>query len=100
MQINNHIFSYSSVQTSISPMFCVWDFVVSDYGYLLIVSLLNLIIGIELGGLAITVANPTDLVKVRLQAEGKLPLGVPRRYLGAVDAYIKIIKQVHAFALE
>ncbi|PRQ54815.1 putative mitochondrial carrier domain-containing protein [Rosa chinensis] len=31
------------------------------------------------GALAITVANPTDLVKVRLQAEGKLPPGAPRR---------------------
>ncbi|KAL7195179.1 hypothetical protein ACSBR1_035409 [Camellia fascicularis] len=39
------------------------------------------------GAIAITVANPTDLVKVRLQAEGKLPPGVPRRYSGALNAY-------------
>lgn len=39
-------------------------------------------------------ANPTDLVKVRLQAEGKLPAGVPRRYSGAVDAYYTIVRQV------
>ncbi|KAI5682676.1 hypothetical protein M9H77_03904 [Catharanthus roseus] len=45
------------------------------------------------GALGITVANPTDLVKVRLQAEGKLPPGVPRRYSGALDAYSKIVRQ-------
>ncbi|KAG2670029.1 hypothetical protein I3843_14G063600 [Carya illinoinensis] len=42
------------------------------------------------GAIAIAVANPTDLVKVRLQAEGKLPAGVPRRYSGALDAYFTI----------
>jgi hypothetical protein len=46
------------------------------------------------GALAIAVANPTDLVKVRLQAEGKLPPGVPRRYSGAMNAYSTIVKQV------
>ncbi|KAE8039201.1 hypothetical protein FH972_011631 [Carpinus fangiana] len=45
------------------------------------------------GAIAILVANPTDLVKVRLQAEGKLPAGVPRRYAGALDAYFTIVKQ-------
>ncbi|KAG9142561.1 hypothetical protein Leryth_011650 [Lithospermum erythrorhizon] len=45
------------------------------------------------GALGITVANPTDLVKVRLQAEGKLPPGAPRRYSGALDAYSKIVRQ-------
>lgn len=39
-------------------------------------------------------ANPTDLVKVRLQAEGKLPVGVARRYSGALQAYYAIVKQV------
>jgi 4-amino-4-deoxy-L-arabinose transferase-like glycosyltransferase len=33
-------------------------------------------------------------VKVRLQAEGKLPPGVPRRYSGALNAYSTIVKQV------
>ncbi|TQE00935.1 hypothetical protein C1H46_013475 [Malus baccata] len=42
------------------------------------------------GALAIIVANPTDLVKVRLQAEGKLPAGVPKRYTGSLDAYSTI----------
>ena len=39
-------------------------------------------------------ANPTDLVKVRLQAEGRLPPGVPRRYSGALNAYSTIARQV------
>ncbi|ONI00022.1 hypothetical protein PRUPE_6G063200 [Prunus persica] len=51
------------------------------------------------GALAIIVANPTDLVKVRLQAEGKLPAGVPRRYSGAVDAYFTIVRQEGVGAL-
>lgn len=46
------------------------------------------------GALGITIANPTDLVKVRLQAEGKLQPGVPRRYSGALNAYSTIIRQV------
>ncbi|KAL4338072.1 hypothetical protein AHAS_Ahas12G0173600 [Arachis hypogaea] len=45
------------------------------------------------GVVAIAVANPTDLVKVRLQAEGKLPPGVPRRYSGSLNAYSTIVKQ-------
>lgn len=46
------------------------------------------------GALAIAVANPTDLVKVRLQSEGKLPKGAPRRYTGALNAYSTIVRQV------
>ncbi|XP_042414418.1 mitochondrial uncoupling protein 1-like [Zingiber officinale] len=53
----------------------------------------KILAGLTAGALGITIANPTDLVKVRLQVEGKLPPGVPRRYLGALDAYVKIIKQ-------
>nr|AFK39665.1 unknown [Medicago truncatula] len=45
------------------------------------------------GALAITIANPTDLVKVRLQSEGQLPSGVPKRYSGAMDAYSTILRQ-------
>ncbi|KAF5446806.1 hypothetical protein F2P56_032407 [Juglans regia] len=45
------------------------------------------------GAIAIAVANPTDLVKVRLQAEGKPLAGVPRRYSGALDAYFNIVRQ-------
>ncbi|KAJ6750244.1 hypothetical protein OIU85_000842 [Salix viminalis] len=51
------------------------------------------------GAIGITVANPTDLVKVRLQAEGKLPAGVPRRYSGALNAYSTILRQEGVGAL-
>nr|XP_023906775.1 mitochondrial uncoupling protein 1-like isoform X2 [Quercus suber] len=54
----------------------------------------KILAGLTTGALAIMVANPTDLVKVRLQAEGKLPPGVPRRYSGALNAYSTIVKQV------
>lgn len=48
----------------------------------------------DVGAIGISIANPTDLVKVRLQAEGKLPPGVPKRYYGSMDAYVTIVKQV------
>lgn len=51
------------------------------------------------GAIAIAVANPTDLVKVRLQAEGNLLPGVPRRYSGALNAYYTIVKQEGLAAL-
>ncbi|KAJ0083451.1 hypothetical protein Patl1_31173 [Pistacia atlantica] len=51
------------------------------------------------GAIAIAVANPTDLVKVRLQAEGKLLSGVPRRYYGTLDAYYTIVRQEGLAAL-
>ncbi|KAL1359795.1 hypothetical protein HN51_005145 [Arachis hypogaea] len=51
------------------------------------------------GAVAIAVANPTDLVKVRLQAEGKLPAGVPRRYTGSLNAYSTIVRQEGVGAL-
>ena len=49
--------------------------------------------GLTTSAIGITVASPTDVVKVRLQAEGRLPAGVPRRYTGAIDAYRKIVAQ-------
>ncbi|PWA62866.1 Mitochondrial brown fat uncoupling protein [Artemisia annua] len=39
--------------------------------------------------LSISVANPTDLVKVLIQAEGKLAPCVPRHYSSALNAYSK-----------
>lgn len=38
-------------------------------------------------------------MKVRLQADGKMPVGVPRRYSGALDAYYTIAKQEGLAAL-
>ncbi|KAJ0020152.1 hypothetical protein Pint_32614 [Pistacia integerrima] len=54
---------------------------------------------LQTGAIAIAVANPTDLVKVRLQAEGKLLSGVPRRYYGTLDAYYTIVRQEGLAAL-
>ncbi|KAJ0984067.1 hypothetical protein J5N97_002423 [Dioscorea zingiberensis] len=53
----------------------------------------KILAGLTTGALGIMVANPTDLVKVRLQAEGKLPPGAPRRYSGALNAYTTIARQ-------
>ncbi|KAI4374207.1 hypothetical protein MLD38_012224 [Melastoma candidum] len=53
----------------------------------------KILAGLTTGALGILVANPTDLVKVRLQAEGKLPPGAPRRYSGALNAYSTIVRQ-------
>jgi len=49
--------------------------------------------GLATGALAITVASPTDLVKVRMQSEGKLAPGVPKKYTSAVGAYGVIVRE-------
>lgn len=53
----------------------------------------KILAGLTTGALGIAIANPTDLVKVRLQSEGKLAPGAPRRYSGALNAYSTIVKQ-------
>ena len=60
---------------------------------------LKIAAGMTTGGLGIAVASPTDLVKVRMQAEGKLPAGVPRKYPSAFAAYGIIAKQEGVAAL-
>ena len=55
--------------------------------------------GLTTGGLGIMVASPTDLVKVRMQAEGKLPAGTPKKYPSAMSAYGIIVKQEGVAAL-
>ncbi|KAF7825579.1 mitochondrial uncoupling protein 1 [Senna tora] len=59
----------------------------------------KILAGLTTGAVAIAIANPTDLVKVRLQAEGKLPAGVPRRYSGSLNAYSTIVRQEGVGAL-
>lgn len=49
--------------------------------------------GLITGAFGICVASPTDVVKIRLQAEGKKAPGEPRKYNGSLDAYSKIIKE-------
>lgn len=55
--------------------------------------------GLLSGGIAISVANPTDLVKVRMQSEGKKPPGEPRKYRNAFHAYYKIAAEEGFFSL-
>lgn len=56
-------------------------------------TLLNKILAaLTTGVIAIAVANPTDLVKVRLQADGK-STAVKRHYSGALNAYATIVRQ-------
>jgi solute carrier family 25 uncoupling protein 8/9 len=46
------------------------------------------------GGLAITVANPTDLVKIKLQAQGINQIrGMAPVYTSSFDCYRKIVKE-------
>eukprot|EP00882_Tetradesmus_deserticola_P016352 GHRQ01017460.1.p1 GENE.GHRQ01017460.1~~GHRQ01017460.1.p1 ORF type:complete len:135 (+),score=54.40 GHRQ01017460.1:1378-1782(+) len=43
--------------------------------------------GLATGAIAITVASPTDLVKVRMQSEGKKSPGQAKKYPNAFKAY-------------
>ena len=42
------------------------------------------------GGIAISFANPTDVVKIRMQAQGRLPIA-ERPYTSSMDCYSKIL---------
>ena len=46
--------------------------------------------GLAAGAIGITIATPTDLVKVRLQSEPPRAAGVPPRYSGVFNAYATI----------
>ena len=46
--------------------------------------------GIATGAFGITIANPTDVVKVRMQAQARLP-EEERPYSGSVDCYRQIV---------
>ncbi|KAL4430927.1 hypothetical protein ABPG75_006183 [Micractinium tetrahymenae] len=45
------------------------------------------------GTLGVLVGNPTDVLKVRMQAQGKLPPGTPPKYPSAMGAYGLIVRQ-------
>lgn len=53
----------------------------------------KILAGLLTGGIAIAIACPTDLVKVRMQAEGKLAPGMPKKYPSAFAAYGIIAKE-------
>ena len=46
--------------------------------------------GLATGAIGISVANPTDLVKIRLQGQGSLPLD-QRPYKNSMDCYKKTV---------
>jgi solute carrier family 25 uncoupling protein 8/9 len=51
----------------------------------------KILAGITTGALGITVANPTDLVKVKMQGQGLAILqGKPRMYQNSFDCYRQI----------
>jgi len=57
----------------------------------------KILAGGSAGAIASAVANPTDLVKVRLQTDGQLKDAegklLPKRYKGMVDAFKSIVKE-------
>lgn len=59
----------------------------------------KILAGLTTGALGIAIASPTDLVKVRMQSEGKLPPGMPKKYSSAFAAYGIIAKQEGVLAL-
>ena len=46
--------------------------------------------GMTTGAIAISIANPTDLVKVRMQGQGRLP-PAERPYSSSMDCYSKTL---------
>lgn len=50
----------------------------------------KILAGLCSGALGISVANPTDVVKIRMQAQGRLP-PEQRPYSGSLDCYRKIV---------
>jgi solute carrier family 25 uncoupling protein 8/9 len=48
--------------------------------------------GITTGGLAVLFAQPTDVVKVRMQAEARSTTGI-KRYSGTMNAYSTIARK-------
>lgn len=52
----------------------------------------RILAGCTTGAMAVSIAQPTDVVKVRFQAQLNLQ-GVDRRYSGALKAYGKIFRE-------
>lgn len=51
------------------------------------------------GALAAMIGNPADLVMVRMQADGSLPLDQRRNYRHAGDALVRVVRSEGLFAL-
>ncbi|CEM34782.1 unnamed protein product [Vitrella brassicaformis CCMP3155] len=59
----------------------------------------RILAGLTSGAIGMLVANPTDLVKIRLQADARRPPGAPPRYTGSIDAYRRIVVDEGFFKL-
>ena len=78
---------------------CVFELAVTDLVSVFLIGkdstgqnlFLRVAAGITTGGAAVLCAQPTDVVKVRMQAETRV--GAARRYSGAIDAYKTIAKK-------
>ncbi|KAF8821041.1 putative Mitochondrial uncoupling protein 3 [Cardiosporidium cionae] len=53
---------------------------------------LKILAGISSGAIAMTIANPTDVVKIRLQADSRRPGSAQPRYSGSLNAYSTIVR--------
>jgi len=53
----------------------------------------KILAGFTTGAFGIMIANPTDVVKVRLQAEGRLPPEASRQFTRVSDVYRKIVAE-------
>ncbi|KAI3672568.1 hypothetical protein L6452_38659 [Arctium lappa] len=49
--------------------------------------------GLLAGGIGAAVGNPADVAMVRMQADGRLPVGQRRNYKGVADAITRMVKQ-------
>ena len=52
----------------------------------------KILAGMTTGAIGISVANPTDVVKIRMQAQGRLPVE-QRPYSNSMNCYSKIVTQ-------
>lgn len=80
---------FAGLRIGYYPM--VRDFYTSEKDPLKIPLYVKMLAGLTTGTFAIIIASPTDVVKVRLQADGKKS-NEQRRYSGSIDAYKKIVK--------
>jgi solute carrier family 25 uncoupling protein 8/9 len=58
----------------------------------------KILAGMTTGAIGISVANPTDVVKIRMQAQGRLPPD-QRPYTNSMDCYKKIVNATGFFGL-
>lgn len=54
--------------------------------------LTKILAGLCTGAIGISVANPTDVVKVKMQAQARTTGSGPVKYTGCLDCYSKIYK--------